>query len=61
MDFIISLSKSYNKSVIMVVAYCISKYSHLLFSSTPIHRIHSGSYFYGQYIQNLWNASFYSD
>jgi hypothetical protein len=29
MDFIVGLPKSYNKSVIMVVVDCISKYAHL--------------------------------
>jgi hypothetical protein len=59
MDFITGLPKSGNKSVIMVVVDHLSKYAHLLCSSTPIYNIHCGSTFHGSGLQASWHAAFY--
>jgi hypothetical protein len=47
MDFIVGIPKSGNKSVIMVVSGLSFQIFSFMYSSTPIHNIHSGSNFHG--------------
>jgi hypothetical protein len=58
MDFITSLPKSGNKSVIMVVVDRFQVCSFLR-SSTPIYCIQGGSNFHGPGLQASWHAALY--